>query len=62
MSGTNSEKITSVVCHRYQLHEYNMGNVYVPCNNICNIARTIKKPEDYTALKLSKSKLHYMAE
>lgn len=39
-----------------------MGDVYVLCNNICNIARTIKKPEDYTAPKLSKNKLHYMAE
>lgn len=49
------KKKISVVCHRYQLHEYKMGNVYVGC-------RTINKPEDYATPKLSKSKLHYMAE
>lgn len=48
-------KKISVVCHRYQLHEYKMGNVYVGC-------RTINKPEDYATPKLSKSKLRYMAE
>ena len=65
-SSTNSEKQTSVIYHRYQLHEYKMGegyqlheykmgNTYVGC-------RTGKKPEDYTAPKLNKSELHHMAD
>lgn len=54
----NSEKQASVIYHRYQLHEYEMGesyqlheykrgNIYVGC-------RTGKKSEDPTAPKLNK--------
>lgn len=53
--GANSEKITRVVCHRYQLHEYNVGDVYV-------LRRTIKKPEDYTAPKLRVSCITWLGK